>query len=149
MGEATEMAADNRWEFSFKEKIIAAVVLLILLAVGAGIYFYPQPIIKDMQKARVCTLEYRIDGELSYTEGYDEAAVLQALSTARIRRTLNTAGPYQLDNEDIIIVLDDGVNLKEVRLGRENYCSKGGNSTLCDVLDPEELYKQLSAAIHS
>lgn len=130
-----------------KKILIVVAGLLILLATGAVYYYYPQPLIKDMTESSICLLQYRADGELCYAKNYNEAAVLQALSGTRIQRTLNNEGSYQLEKVDIIVWLDNGVALKEVRLGRENYCSEGYGSTLYSVLNPSALYSRIYSVL--
>lgn len=130
-----------------KKILIVVAGLLILLVTGAVYYFYPQPLIKDMTKSSICLLQYRADGELCYAKNYNEAAVLQALSETRIQRTLNNEGPCQLKKLDIIVWLDNGAALKEVRLGRENYCSEGYGSTLYSVLNPAALYSRIYSVL--
>ncbi len=112
------------WLFKKKSMIISLIIAILLI--GGGIYFYPKPIIDDFEGTSIVSIEYNpYFGEdkldLKKISNYNEREILQCIDQYKRIPSLSRSSGYSISDTQLIIVLQDDNGMNMILLGNGNY----------------------------
>ena len=133
-----------------KKILIIASIIVVIATVGiivGSFYFKPTPIVRDVANSKIIRVQITDindkNGALIDVKDYNEAAILNYLSTCTERRTLERAGIFQHSQVTIEIWLDTKEVFEEILLGEINYRFAGTYSQKYEILNAKEVKETL------
>jgi hypothetical protein len=125
-------------------RIALFVVILSAVCIVAGyFYFKPMPIVSDPSKSKIIEVQVTDindkNGALIKVKNYNEAEILNYLSTCKERRMLEIGGIYQQGQVAVELAISAGTEFKIILLGDINYRFAGANTQKYEILDSKEV----------
>lgn len=125
-----------------KAFIIIAAALCTLLVI-VMVCFRSRPMISNPKECSIVSVQCRINGELIDIETFDENEIIDVLSVSKVRQSLYGSGTIPENKIGLLVVLQDDQGLCTVILGSENYLTRERGSCRFNVLNSEQVKKEL------